>query len=135
MRIRAGVAGGLIVASILGGCGLDVESPDLFQVTRSGPGAKLTLLVNGGGTISCNGGKPKPLPDPLLLQARDLATSLEKDVKLRFARTARSVFTYTVKVQNGTFAFPDTAGSARKELGQLELFVVQAGNDPCGVSS
>ena len=134
MKIRAGVAGGL-VALFLAGCGLDVEAPDLFQVTRSGPGAKLTLLVNGSGTISCNGGKPKQLPDPLLLAARDLATSLNKDVKLRFARTARSVFTYRVNVQNGTFVFPDTAASARKELAQLELFVVQAGTNPCGVSS
>ena len=119
----------------LAGCGLDVEAPDLFQVTRSGPGAKLTLLVNGSGTISCNGGKPKSLPDPLLLQARDLAISLNNDVKLRFRRTARSVFTYSVHVQNGTFSFPDTAGSARKELAQLELFVVQAGSNPCGISS
>lgn len=134
MTIRAGVAGGL-VALLLAGCGLDVEAPDLFQVTRSGPGARLTLLVNASGTISCNGGKPKQLPDPLLLAARDLATSLNKDVKLRFARTVRSVFTYRVNVQNGTFAFPDTAASARKELAQLELFVVQAGTNPCGLSS
>ena len=134
MRLRA--AGALIaVAMALAGCGFDVESPDLFQVTRVGPGAKLTMLVNGGGTISCDGGKPKQLPDPLLLQARDLATSLQKDVKLRFTRNAHTVFTYTVQVQNGTFTFPDTAASARKELAQLELFVVQAGAKPCGVSS
>jgi hypothetical protein len=135
MRYRTGAAGALIAAIALAGCGLDVQAPDLFQVTRSGPGPKLTLLVNGSGTISCNGGKPRSLPDPLLLQARDLAISLNNDVKRRFPRTARSVFTYTVNVQNGTFSFPDTAGSARKELGQLELFVVQAGTNPCGISS
>ena len=119
---------------LLAGCGLDVESPDLFQVTRSGPGPKLTMLVNSSGTISCNGGKPKQLSDPLLLQARDLSESLNNDVKLRFARNARSVFSYTVKVPNGTFTFPDTAGSARKELAQLELFLVQAAANPCGIS-
>jgi len=136
MRLGAGAAGGLIVAALLAGCGLDVEAPDLFQVTRSGPGAKVTLLVNDSGTIACNGAKPITLPDPLLLQARDLATALSKDVKLHFARTARTVFTYTVKVQNGTFTFPDTAAGARhKELSQLELFVVQAAASPCGISS
>jgi hypothetical protein len=125
----------VLIAAVLAGCGLDVESPDLFAVTRSGPGMKMTMLVNGSGTISCNGGKPKRLPDPLLLAARDLSNSLNNDVKLRFAHNPRSVFSYTVKVPNGTFTFPDTAASARKELAQLELFVVQAGANPCGISS
>jgi hypothetical protein len=125
----------VIAAALLTGCGLQVQEADLFLVTRTGPGAKLSLLVNDGGTISCDGGKGKQLPDPLLLQARDLASSLDADVKLRFRTSARGVFTYTVKVPNGTFTFPDTAASARKELAQLELFVVQAAADPCGISA
>jgi hypothetical protein len=132
MRIAFAV---LATAAVLAGCGFDVQSPDLFQVTKVGQGQRLTLLVNDAGTIACNGGKPKSLPDPLLLQARDLATSLNNDVKLRFAATARDVFSYTVKVQNGTFTFPDTAADSRKELARLELFVVQAASDPCGISS
>jgi hypothetical protein len=135
MRLRAGATGALLAAVVLAGCGLDVASPDLFQVTRSGPGKRLTLLVNDSGTISCDRAKPISLPDPLLLQARDLATSLNKDVGHRFARSPRSVFTYQVKVANGTFTFPDTAASSRKELSQLELFVVQAAADPCGITS
>jgi hypothetical protein len=133
MRLRA-AALILGMAALLAGCGFDVESADLFQVTRSGPGPKVTMLVNGGGTISCNGGKPKQLSDPQLLVARDLSDSLNNDVKLHFARNARSVFSYTVKVPKGTFTFPDTAASTRKELAQLELFVVQAGSNPCGIS-
>ena len=115
-----------------------MQEPDLFLVTRTGAhGQKLSLLVNDGGTISCNGGKPKNLPDPLLLQARDLATSLNTDVsaKLRFRSTrSERLFAYTVKVQNGTFFFPDTAALSRKELSDLELFVVQAAANPCGLS-
>ena len=125
----------IALAALLAGCGLQVQAADLFLVTRTGQGQKISLLVNDDGTISCNGGKARQLPDPLLLQARDLSIALNKDVKLRFARGAGSVFTYTVKVQNGTFTFPDTAASARKELAQLELFVVQAAADPCGVSA
>jgi hypothetical protein len=134
LRLVAAVLAALVVA----GCGLDVQAPDLFQVTRSGAGGqRLTLLVNDGGTISCDGGKPKSLPDPQLLQARDLATNLNADVKakLRFPVNARSVFSYTVKVQNGTFTFPDTAASSRKELSQLELFVLQAAANPCGLGA
>jgi hypothetical protein len=132
------VAATAIAALGLTGCGLSVQSPDLFQVTRSGAhGKPLTLLVNDAGTITCDGSKPKSLPDPLLLQARDLSTSLNSDVKakLGFAASARSVFSYTVKVQNGTMSFPDTAANARKELAQLELFVVQAAASPCGLAS
>jgi hypothetical protein len=126
----------LAAAAGLAGCGLNVQSADLFQVTRTGQGPKLTLLVNDAGTITCNGGKPKPLPNQLLLQARDLTTNLNKDAnaKVRFPASARSVFSYTVKVQNGTFTFPDTAAQARKELAQLELFVVQAAAT-CGISA
>jgi len=136
MRLRAAVA--LLLAALVTGCGFEVEEPDLFLVTRTGAqGHKLSLLVNDGGTISCDGGKPKNLPDPLLLQARDLATQLNDDVsaKLRFPGSARSVYSYTVKVQNGTMYFPDTAALSRKELSDLELFVVQAAANPCGLSS
>jgi hypothetical protein len=136
MRLRAAVV--LVLAALVTGCGFEVEEPDLFLVTRTGAhGQKLSLLVNDGGTIRCDGGKPKNLPDPQLLQARDLATSLNTDVsaKLRFPTTARSVYSYTVKVQNGTMSFPDTAGLSHKELSQLELFVVQAAANPCGLPS
>jgi len=127
-----------IVAVLLAGCGLDVQEPDLFLVTRTGAhGQKLTLLVNDSGTISCNGGKPKAISDPQLLAARDLASSLNSDVsaKLRFVHSARSVYSYTVKVQNGTMSFPDTAALTRKELSDLELFVVKAAANPCGLGS
>jgi hypothetical protein len=123
---------------VLAGCGFDVRSADLFQVTRTGQGQKLTLLVNDGGTIACNGGKPKPLPDRLLLQARDLSADLGGDAKAKLSYPGAppgSVFSYKVKVQNGTFTFPDTAARARKELARLELFVVQAAADPCGISA
>ncbi len=134
MRRRLGL--GLVVGAVsLAGCGLQVQGADLFLVTRTGQGQKLSMLVNDDGTISCDRGKAKQLPDPLLLQARDLSSSLNNDAKRRFARDASSVFTYTVKVANGTFTFPDTAGSARKELAQLELFVLQATSGPCARSS
>ncbi len=118
------------------GCGLGVQSPDLFLLTRTGQGESLTMLVNDGGTIRCNGARAKALADPLLLQARQLASDLDTDAKakLRIASAAGSVFTYTVKLQDGTISFPDTAGSRHPELSRLELFAIQAAHDPCGIS-
>jgi len=135
-RQRAGIA--LILAAILAlaGCGLNVASPDLFVLKRTGAGKTLTMIVNDAGTIRCNGGKSKTLPDPLLLQARDLATSLDKDAKakLQIAAAADTVTFYTVTLQDGKITFPDTAGRSRKELAQAELFTVQAAQRGCGLS-
>jgi hypothetical protein len=130
-------AAGVVIALVFAaGCGEDVRSPDLFLLTRSGAGQKLTLLVNDSGTISCDGRAARPLPDQLLLVARDLADSLDSDAKsgLRINRPSNSVFSYTVRLQDGTIYFPDTAGAGHQELAQAEQFAVQAAQGPCGLS-
>ena len=128
--------GMLAVALTLGGCGLDVRGADLFLMTRAGQGMKLTLLVNDSGTISCNGGHAKQLSDPLLLQARDLANSLDSDAQagLHIRPGADSVYSYSVKLPNGTVTFPDTAGLAHPELAQAESFALHAAQQTCGIS-
>lgn len=115
------------------GCGLQISSGDLFLLKRTGAGRTLTLLVNDGGTIRCNGGAVKPLPDPLLLGARDLAAQLDKDAKanLHLGAGGRSVFFYSVRLQDGTISFPDTAAAARHELALVEQFALQATQGPC----
>lgn len=125
-------------AIALAGCGLSVEAPDLFLLTRTGEGHRLTLLVNDSGTIRCNGGPAKPLPDALLLQARGLASSLGGDAQhnLRLPSARNSVFRYSVRMQQGTITFPDTAtaGGRFPRLAQLELFAIQAAQQGCGLS-
>ena len=135
MRWRLLLTAGLVAAGT-GGCGLNVQSPDLFLLTRTGEGNKLTLLVNDGGTIRCDGGRARQLAAPLLLRARDLANSLDADAKrsLRIAPTPNSVFRYMIRLQNGTIAFPDMAARARPELAQAELFAVQVAQQACGLS-
>ena len=114
------------------GC-LNVQSADLFVLTRAGQGGTLTMLVSDGGTIACNGRKPQALSDTLLIQARQLASDLDKDAKasLRIARSPSSVYTYTMKLQNGTISFPDTAGAQRPELARAEQFALQADQQVC----
>jgi hypothetical protein len=135
MRWAAALIAG---AAVVAGCGLNVQSPDLFVLKRTGQGATLTLLVNDGGTIRCNGGRSRRLSDPLLLQARDLANALDGDAKanLRIAATANSVFRYRISLQNGTITFPDTAaaGGQYPALARAEQFAVQAAQRACGLS-
>ena len=118
----------------LAGCGFNVAPSDLFVLHRSGQGRELTLLVSDGGTIRCDNGPPRPISDALLLQARDLADDLDKDVKagLRPASpSTRSVYTYSIKLQDGTIAFADTDAAAHAELGRAQLFTAQATEGPC----
>jgi hypothetical protein len=126
------------ICAMIAGCGLNVSSADLFVLHRGGQGKPLTLLVNDGGTIRCNGGKSRSLPDPLLLDARDLASDLDQDVKdkVRFARPAHnSVFSYKVSLQDGTVSFSDTSSArGHPELARAELFAAQAAQGPCGLS-
>ena len=128
-------AGG--AAAAIAGCGLNVQSPDLFTLSRTGQGKPLTLLVNDSGTIRCDGGKTKSLPDSLLLDARDLADDLNKDAQSKLhlpPATSDSVFRYRITLENGTVAFSDTAAHKHPELARAELFAVQAAQGPCGLS-
>ena len=134
MSWRLPLVGCLVV--IASGCGLNVQSPDLFLLTRTGQGGKLTMLVNDGGTIRCDGGRTRMLAGPLLLRARDLANALDADAKrsLKIASPADSVFRYVIRLQDGTISFPDTAGASHPTLAQAELFAVQTAQQACGLS-
>jgi hypothetical protein len=125
----------LVAAILVSGCGFNVASPDLFLLQRSGQAGRLTLLVNDGGTIRCDGAKAKSLPDPLLIRARALATDLDKDAKasLRIPATRGSVGLYKIKLENGTISFPDTAAATHHELAEAEQFAVQAAQQVCGL--
>jgi hypothetical protein len=124
---------GLVTAAAIAGCGLNVDLGDLFLVTRTGPGPKLTLLVDQSGAISCNGGKQKTLTSSQLITARDLADNLSGDAsdKLSIPSPPGTVYRYTVKLQQGTISFPDRAATGRRYLGQLEAFVLEAAEQYC----
>jgi hypothetical protein len=127
----------MLGAALATGCGLNVTSADLFVLTRTGQGQTLTMLVNDGGTIRCNGGHTRALPNALLLRARDIASSLDKDVKahMKFQPKANTVFTYKVELQDGTLTFADTSAKGHSELAQAELFAVQAAQSACGIAA
>ncbi len=136
VRVRTSAPIALAVA-LLAGCGISEQSPDLFLLTRTGQGSTLTLLVKDDGTVRCDGRQARPLSDQQLLQARDLASTLDKDAKaaLRIAPGAGSVYSYSVKLQDGAISFGDTAGAGHKELAQAELFTVQVAGSHCPAGS
>jgi hypothetical protein len=133
---RVAVVSALCAGLALAGCGLNVQSPDLFLLTRTGQGQTLTLLVNDAGTIRCNGGRSRHLADRFLLQARDIAENLDSDVQnnVHFSTRLARTFTFKVKLQDGTITFPDTAAPGHHEVSDAELFTLQAARQACGLN-
>jgi len=133
-RLAAGVALAAALAAVLAGC-FDVQSPDLFLITRTGPGATLTILINNSGTISCDRGKARPISSARLIAARDLSDNLAGDAtnKLTIPPAAGDVYYYRIKLQQGTISFPDRAADAsHPTLAQAEAFTLQAAQQACG---
>jgi hypothetical protein len=130
-RTVAGV--GVLLAASLAGCGFSVQSADVLLLKRAGQGKTVTVLVSDGGTIRCDGGKPKPIADALLIRARDLGDGVARDAKakLRIPSPPNSIYRYTVSVPNGTISFPDTAAARRPELASAEQFTLAVLAGPC----
>jgi hypothetical protein len=125
-----------VLLGAVGGCGLDIQEPDLFLLTRTGQGTKLTLLVNDSGTIQCNGTKAKPISNAMLIDARDLADNLGTDAthNLTLGPKPDTVFSYRIRMQQGTITFSDRDTQGHRELAQTELFTAQAAQQVCGLA-
>jgi hypothetical protein len=128
-----------LVGVALSGCG-GVTAPDLFVVQRSGsgPSAKLTLLVNEEGGVSCNGvgkvaGRKLKLSDAQLVQARAIQEDLHDPASehMSLAPGPKTVLSYRVRDEAGTASFSDTSAGQPPVFMQLALFVLRAAQQVC----
>jgi hypothetical protein len=126
----------VVVVGAAAGCG--GGAGDLFAVERTGdvPGAKLRLIVNDGGELTCNDAKPKAMPDKLLLDARAIATDLEDPAQhsLDLKAGPQSVLQYVVHTPDGTVRFADDSPGQPDVTQQLAYFTRQAAQQVCGLS-
>jgi hypothetical protein len=134
--VRAAAAAAVLTAtSLAAGCGF--RAPDLFVVDRSGsvPGAGLSLVVADNGLVHCNGGRPRRLPDPLLLAARRLARDLAAPAERHLRRPPRpgSVLSYRVRLSAGTVTFSDNSAALPPVLVRLQGFVRVTATQACGL--
>lgn len=131
-RVAAlGACAALAAVAAMGCAG--VKPPDLFVLERSGPGGKLTLLVDEQGGLRCNGARKPPLSDPQLIQARAIQEELAipSGEHLSLAPRPRSVFSYRVRDESGSVAFADNSSAQPKVLRNLALFVLQVAQQNC----
>jgi hypothetical protein len=124
----------LVAVLMLAGCGGGINSPDLFLVRRTGaiPAARLTMLVNDGGFVTCNGRRHE-LPSDRLLDARDLLREMKPYAKeaLSLPPGPRSVLRYRVRTEFGTLSFADDSRGIPAKLYELPLFVRRVARAVC----
>lgn len=135
-RLGRVVAAACGLAALAAGCGFDVQSADLFLITRTGQGTRLTVLISDSGTVSCDGRKPKAISDPMLITARDLSDNLVGDAQrnLRLPSGPGTIFTYRIKLQQGTVVFGDHDNARHPILAQTEIFTAQVAQQACGLN-
>jgi hypothetical protein len=140
-RALATAGAALLAAALLAGCG-GIKAPDLFLVQRSGSGphAKLTLLVNEEGGVTCNGrshagSRELKLSDAALVQARAIQEELQEPAGrgLSLPPGPASVLSYRVRDENGSVRFADDSRGQPKVFHALALFVLQTAQRVCGL--
>lgn len=123
------------VALLAAGCGS--PAADLFEVKRSGAdrNANLTLLVSNDGTVTCNGGARRPIPNETLLRARELERDLSESAELHLVLEPGqdSVLSYRVRMEAGTVAFADTSRPLPPAFARLSVFTKDVSEDICGI--
>src|SRR6202035_128825 len=123
----------VLVLVVAAGCGESVELPDLFVVQRSGAGPKLTMVVNEGGAVHCDGGPTRQLNDAQIVQARALQEELQSPSAKHLALPPRpgSVFSYFVRDSEGTVRFSDNSPGQTSVLRHFAYFVLEVEQKVC----
>jgi hypothetical protein len=130
--VRRAAAALLLV--LLAGCG--TASPDLFEVRRSGDdrAANVTVVVNDGGQVTCNG-EEHPLDADRLLQARELSRELAEPAELgiELPPGPGAVLSYRVRLEAGTVAFSDTSRGNPPVFQRVAGFTKDVTERVCGI--
>jgi hypothetical protein len=123
-----------LAALLVAGCG--TASPDLFEVRRSGEdrAANLTLVVNDGGQVTCNG-REHELDADRLLRARELSRELAEPAELgvELPPGPGANLSYRVRMEAGTVAFSDTSRGNPPAFNQLAAFTKDVAERVCGI--
>jgi hypothetical protein len=123
-----------VAVLLLSGCG--TASPDLFEVRRSGEdrAANLTLVVNDGGEVTCNG-EDHPLDADRLLQARELSRELEQpsELGIELPPGPGAVLSYRVRSEAGTVSFSDTSPGNPRAFLRVAAFTKDVAERVCGI--
>ena len=123
-----------LAAVLAAGCG--TPPPDLFEVERTGEdrNANVDVVVNDGGSVSCNG-KAHKLENDLLLRARELLRDIQPQAELHLELPPgpQAQLRYRARMEAGTVAFSDTSPGNPKPFLALAAFTKDVAEDVCGL--
>lgn len=139
----------VVATGALAACG--TPSPDLFVLERTGTvaGARLSLRVQDGGEVTCNGKSSGMITSDQLIAARELVRELgggavdrqndvtsdngplDRDLVLPPGPT--SVFRYRMRAEEGTIAFSDTSKGQPSSFYKLAQLVRGIAKGACGL--
>jgi hypothetical protein len=123
-----------VLAALLAGCGS--RPPDLMVVKRSGadPNANVEVLVNDGGSVTCNGSE-HDLDAERLLTARRLVRDLSPQAELHIALPPGpgTQLTYRVTMEAGTIVFSDRSEGVPSTFQRLAAFTKDVTERVCGI--
>lgn len=96
----------------------------------------MTLLVNDGGTVRCNGGEPRALSARQLLDARRIAEDLSQEAHdhVTLPAPSDSLLRYRLRTEEGTVTFSDVDAGRRPELAPVIVFSRTVARDVCGLA-
>ena len=122
------------LAAVLAGGG--TPPADLFEVKRTGEdrNANVDVVVNDGGSVSCNG-KEHPLENDLLLRARQILRDIQPQAELHLELPPgpQSQLSYRARMEAGTVSFSDTSRGNPKPFLALAAFTKDVTEDVCGL--
>jgi hypothetical protein len=130
-RARAGALLALVASALtISACG--GPAADLFEVIRSGtiPGADVTLIPSGDGTVRC-GGHRYELPDKLLLTAENFDFSYQAKRHEALPSGRNPVYTYVVRTPDGTFSYSDDSPHLGPQLRALAAWTFTVARTFC----
>ena len=121
------VAALAVAAAACGG-----PAADLFEVIRSGPipGADITLVPSGDGSVLCNRHSHE-LPDKLLLRAENYDLSYHAMRHEALPSGRNPVYTYVVRTPDGTFSYSDDSPHLGPELRSLAAWTYTVAKTVC----
>ncbi len=149
MRRAAAVLAALGAAAAFAACG--TPSADLFVVQRTGtiPGARLTLRVQDGGQVACNGKDAGMMSSSQLIDAREIVRELgggaidrQNDVtsdagpldrNLDLPPGPNAILRYRLRAEEGTVAFSDTSRGQPEVFAKVVRLVRGLAKGVCGL--
>lgn len=129
------IALGLLLAfGVLSACGGTIVQDDL-AIARTGsvPGARLTLVVNDAGTVTCNGRPAVAVSGSQLIEARYIQMTMVTQAQhgLTLPAGPRPVLHYVVDSPDGHVSFYDDSPAQPSIFQALQLLTLQIAQQDC----